>query len=108
MLAYKIFNLVLLSMCVSTISLTITKSRIFSPLRFWVVKRNERVGSLLSCPYCISHWVAAFFVVLLYIDNPMVIVTNILFIDAIIIIFAIISLATIITGIINRINSQKN
>jgi len=100
-LAYKIFNLIILSMCVSTVSLTITKSKFFSFLRYWVNKRNERLGALLSCSYCMSHWVATFFVILLYIYSPIIMVTNILLIDAIITIFATISLATIITGIMH-------
>ncbi|WP_373855435.1 DUF1360 domain-containing protein [Desulfocucumis palustris] len=95
----------MLAMCVSTISLTITKSKVFSPLRNWVIKRNEKLGSLLSCPYCMSHWVATFYVIVLYIYSPMAMVTNILFIDATITIFAIISLATIITGIVRRATS---
>jgi hypothetical protein len=97
-LAYKIFNLIILSMCVSTVSLTITKSKFFSFLRYWVNKRNERLGALLSCSYCMIHWVAAFFVVLLYIYSPIIMVTNIIFIDVTITIFATIALATIITG----------
>lgn len=98
-MAFKIFYLFLLSMCVSTISFTITKSRFFSPLRNWVFMRNERLGKLLRCTYCMSHWVAAFFVILLYIYSPVIMVTSVLFIDAIITIFAIIGLATMITGI---------
>jgi len=88
-------------MCVSTVSFTITKSKFFSPLRYWINKRNERLGSLFSCSYCMSHWVAAFFVVLLYIYSPLMMVTNVLVIDITITIFAIIALATIITGIMH-------
>lgn len=100
-LADKVFNLIMLSMCVSTVSFTITKSKFFSPLRNWVNKRNERLGSLLSCSYCMSHWAATFVVVLLYIYSPIIMVTNVLFIDVIITIFATISLATIITGMMH-------
>ena len=98
-MANKIFNLIILSMCVSTVSLTISKSKFFSPLRYCVNKRSERLGSFLSCSYCMSHWVAAFFVSLLYIYTPIIMVTNIIFIDVTITIFATIALATIITGI---------
>jgi len=88
-------------MCVSTVSFTIAKSKFFKFLRSWVNKRNEKLGSLLSCPYCMSHWVAAFFVILLYIYSPVIMVTKILLIDATITILATISLATIITGLMN-------
>lgn len=86
-------------MCISTVSFTITKSRFFSPLRDWFIRRNERLGKLLRCTYCMSHWVAAFFVILLYIYSPVTMVTDVLFIDAAITIFATIGLATIFTGI---------
>lgn len=99
LLAFKIFYLIILSMCVSTVSLTIAKSKFFSFLRHWVNKRNEKLGSLVSCPYCMSHWVAAFYVVLLYTYSPIIMVTNILFIDISITMFATIALATIISGI---------
>lgn len=101
MLSFKIFYLILLSMCVSTVSFTITKSKFFSFLRNWVNKRNEKLGSLVSCSYCMSHWVAACYVVLLYIYSPVIMVTDILLIDVTITIFATISLASIITGIMH-------
>jgi hypothetical protein len=102
-LADKIFNLIIISMCVSTISITLTKGRPFSFLRNWAFKRSEWLGSLLSCTYCMSHWAAIVIVILVYIYNPIVFITNILFIDAIITIFAIVSISTIITGIIKRL-----
>lgn len=88
-------------MSVATVSFTISKSKFFKFLRYWANQRNEKLGALLSCPYCMSHWVAAFFVILLYIYSPVIMVTTILLIDATITIFAIISLATIITGLMH-------
>lgn len=98
MLADKIFNLVMLSMCISTISLTITKSNAFSFLRQMISERSKKLGALFSCSYCMSHWAAIVFVVLLYAHSPLYMVTNNIFIDITITIFAVVSLATIITG----------
>ncbi|WP_373323054.1 DUF1360 domain-containing protein [Desulforamulus aquiferis] len=99
MVSNKIFTFVMISMCISTISLTITKNKLFSPLRSLVRKRFNWLGTLLSCPYCISHWLAFFLVILFYHYTPVIMVTDLVFLDIIITIFATISLATIITGV---------
>jgi len=96
-LAYKVFSFILLSLCVSTISVTIAKTRIFLSLRHWAHNRTWWLGTLLSCPYCLSHWVSGFFVTLLYIYNPLISITGIVWIDAIITIFATVSLVSVIT-----------
>ena len=98
----KVFYFIMISLCIAAVSLTISKSQIFSPFRRWVEKRSRILGVLLNCTYCTSHWAAIFFVVLLYIYSPVVMVTNILFLDAVITIFATVCLATIIVGIIFR------
>lgn len=42
-------------------SLTITRSKLFKPLRKFVKKRSPWLNELFTCPYCMSHWVAAGF-----------------------------------------------
>lgn len=39
------------------LTLTISKGKIFAPLRERLEGRF--LGNLLSCPYCLMHWVAA-------------------------------------------------
>ncbi len=99
-MAEKIFNLIIISMCVSSISITLTRGSPFSFLRNWAYKRSKWFGALLSCTYCTSHWVAIVIVILVYIYNPIVNITNILFIDAAITVFAVVAISTIITGIV--------
>lgn len=48
----------LLGLCCATISYTLTKGSIFGPLRVWVIERSLWLGKLMSCPYCMSHWIA--------------------------------------------------
>lgn len=40
------------------ISQTVSKERIFAPLRARLGGKDSWVGYLVSCPYCFSHWVA--------------------------------------------------
>lgn len=99
MLADKIFKFVMLSMCIATISLTITKSVAFSPVRRMVYQQSEWLGALFNCPYCLTHWIAILFVTLLYVYSPFHMVTNKVFLDIMIMIFATTSLATLISGV---------
>ncbi|HET9451774.1 MAG TPA: hypothetical protein VFO83_12860 [Aggregicoccus sp.] len=40
------------------VSQTLTKERIFAPLREWLGGKETFFGYLVSCPYCASHYVA--------------------------------------------------
>lgn len=45
---------------VAVATLTISKSKLFAGVREWASeKAPQSLGSLLSCPYCLSHWIAA-------------------------------------------------
>lgn len=48
----------------AALSVTISRASITAPLREWVFSKSERVGHLISCDYCTSHWVAALVVFL--------------------------------------------
>ncbi|HZJ53178.1 MAG TPA: DUF1360 domain-containing protein [Myxococcaceae bacterium] len=47
-----------LSAVVMGIAQTVTKERLFEPLRNRLGGRDSWLGYLVSCPYCVSHWVA--------------------------------------------------
>lgn len=47
-----------LSLAVASISFTISETRLFAPLRTWIMDRNAFVGEIVSCGYCLGHWVA--------------------------------------------------
>jgi hypothetical protein len=57
--------LVMLGVGAAVISLTVTKSKLFKPIREWGMSRkNPLFGELLSCPYCFAHWSALFLSIL--------------------------------------------
>lgn len=43
-------------------ALTITRARPIRPLRDWIFLHSLWWGELISCPYCMSHWIAAVFI----------------------------------------------
>src|SRR4051794_36030173 len=51
-------HLMMVSAVVMCLSYTITKERIFAPLRERLGGKDTFFGYLFSCPYCTSHWIA--------------------------------------------------
>lgn len=58
-----LYYLVIISMAVSVISLTVTKTKVFKPLRLWIDpslaiadSKKSFFGELFSCPYCFSFY----------------------------------------------------
>jgi hypothetical protein len=51
-------RLLLVSLVVMGMSQTIAKERIFAPLRDRLGGKETWLGYLISCPYCVSHWLA--------------------------------------------------
>lgn len=47
---------------VSAFSLTVARTPLFEPVRAFMAARGKTIGYLFHCPYCLSHWLAAFFV----------------------------------------------
>lgn len=62
-------KLFLLALAVSSISLTVSRAKLFADLREFVKSKNVWLGKLLSCPYCTSHWVS-FIITALYLPRP--------------------------------------
>jgi hypothetical protein len=61
----EFFQLVLLSIACGAISMTVSKSKVFLPVRRWIKSWSVFLGEGLACPYCTSHWVA-FILMLIY------------------------------------------
>lgn len=59
----KVNELLLLSVVVASVSFTVAEARLFSPARRWFQAKAPLLGELLSCGYCLSHWVALILVV---------------------------------------------
>jgi hypothetical protein len=51
-------RLVAVSLVVMGLSHTIARERIFAPLRARLGGKETWLGYLVSCPYCVSHWIA--------------------------------------------------
>ena len=47
-----------LSLVVMGLSHTIARERVFAPVRARLGGKETWLGYLVSCPYCVSHWIA--------------------------------------------------
>jgi hypothetical protein len=67
------FHVVLIGVATGALSLFVTKSALLNSFHKWLEKRSPFLEELLSCPWCTSHWVG-FFLMLVYrplvISNP--------------------------------------
>lgn len=88
--------LILISLAVASTSMTISKSTLFSPLRIWIKNKDELCCELISCPYCVSHWISLFISLLIDIT-----VTN-SWLNIYIIMFSIIALSAFWCGLIYK------
>jgi hypothetical protein len=52
------FQLFAVSAVVMGLSYTVSKEEMFRPLRDRCGRKSGWLGYLVSCPYCLSHWVA--------------------------------------------------
>ncbi len=53
-----LWRLVTVSLVVMGLSHTIARERLFAPLRRALGGHDTWLGYLVSCPYCVSHWIA--------------------------------------------------
>jgi len=65
-LLYALLAILVLSLATASVSMTLTKAKIFKAPRDWIKNRGKRLGKvgkyiseLATCPYCMSHWWAA-------------------------------------------------
>jgi hypothetical protein len=55
--AWLFIDMALLSVSTGMVALTLTRSQITKPLRLRFINAPFMIGDLISCPYCMAHWV---------------------------------------------------
>lgn len=90
----QVCSLLVLAVGVAAAALTIAKGKIFSPLRLWLLEHFPWIGKLVSCSYCLSHWLAAFTIIAV---GPFR-WTGLLLLDGLITTFSLIGFASIAAG----------
>lgn len=90
---------VVLALAIASFSVTTAKAKVTKPVREFFLARVKPLGMLLSCPYCVSHWLAFALVLLGYApgfcDNPVM--------DFLVQSFALVAVASLISGTMMRL-----
>ncbi|WP_334183031.1 hypothetical protein [Novosphingobium sp.] len=92
-----LWQCVIIAIAASSISITITLTEIFRPLRELINKAGHMIGYLFHCFYCMSHW-AVFVGIVIY--RPVLISSGMRWVDLIVSAFVTITLSTLVSGII--------
>ena len=91
---------IILAISASSLSITITQTELFSPMRAWISEKNTMIGYLFHCFYCLSHWII-FIGVIIY--QPILISSSFIIIDLLVSSFFTIALATYSSGIVFKV-----
>lgn len=96
----ELYHVAVLALATAAISVTVSKARIFAFVRGWIASRSRRLGELVSCSYCTSHWVA---IGLVAVYRP-VLISQWIILDLIISVFSVVAIAAIVSGVITKLN----
>lgn len=94
-----LYHITVLALATAAISVTVSKARLFASAREWIALRSNRLGELVSCSYCTSHWVAIAFVA---IYRP-VLISQWIAVDLLVSVFGVVAIASIISGVIIKL-----
>lgn len=81
------------------ISTTMSRARVFRPLRAAAKRRNDYIGEGLSCQFCISHW-AGFILAAIY--QPRLLMSGLWLLDVAVSAFIVIGLGALIARTIGK------
>lgn len=91
---------VVVAMAASSISITVTQTELFAPLRALANRTHAMVGHLFHCFYCMSHWVV---ILGILIYRPVILPSGFVVIDWLVSAFFTITLATFTSGLVFKV-----
>lgn len=92
---WMLVNFVLTAMAISSIAVTISTSKLFAPLVAKVQEYSKWLGQLVSCHYCLSHWIAMFAALFFPVE-----LSNIWIVNWFVTAFALVTLSSVFSLII--------
>lgn len=93
----------IVAISIAAASITLTRARIFKPLRDRAMNSNYLLFKLVSCPYCMSHWLAAVFV-----PWTLFTISDVIWLDGLMTWFFLVGLAAMFEGfMMNQLHMQE-
>ncbi|TQV74167.1 hypothetical protein FKG94_16290 [Exilibacterium tricleocarpae] len=97
---FQLWTCAVLALSASCLSITVTQTELFAPMRAWISQKNSLIGHLFQCFYCLSHWVVF---VGIFVYQPTLVSSSFKFIDLVISAFFTIGLSTFFSGIVFKV-----
>lgn len=91
-----LWTCLVIALASSSISLTLTQTELFAPLRALAARIHPMIGHLAHCFYCTSHWVV---IAGIAIYQPTLVSSGTIVVDLIVSTFVTVSLATYMSGL---------
>lgn len=92
-----VFSYLAIGLALATASVTLTRARIFEPVRTWSQKKSFLLFKLISCPYCMCHWLALWLV-----PFTMYVITDIWLFDAALTWFMLVGIGALFEGLLMK------
>ncbi|CAI1766930.1 Uncharacterised protein [Serratia grimesii] len=87
----------MIALASASISMTVTQTELFAALRAWTARKNDLLGHLFKCFYCMSHWVV---IAGMLIYRPTLMNSDIALIDWVMTAFIVLTITTFINGLL--------
>lgn len=98
--AQGLWTCLILAIAAAAVSITITQTEMFAPLRAAANKAGHQIGHLFHCFYCISHWVV---IAGIATYRPVLVSSSIPIIDWVVSAFFTIAVSAFFSGMIFRV-----
>lgn len=96
----SVWTCLVIAIASGTISITITQTELFAPLRALMQKAGHMIGYLFQCFYCMKHWIVGIFV-LIY--QPVLVQSHLCLIDLIVSWFFTVTISTFVSGLVFKV-----
>lgn len=96
----SVWTCLVIALASGTVSITITQTELFAPLRALMQKAGHMTGYLFQCFYCMKHWIVGIFV-LIY--QPMLVKSDFWLIDLIVSWFFTVTISTFVSGLVFKV-----
>lgn len=91
---------IVLAIAAASVSVTLTQTELFAPIRARANKAGHMIGHLFHCFYCMSHWVV---IVGIAVYRPVILSSGWLMIDLTVSTFFTVTLSAFFSGMILKV-----
>lgn len=100
LLASDLSVCLMIALASASLSMTITQTELFAAMRAWTARKNDLLGHLFRCFYCMSHWAV---IVGMLIYRPALLHSGIGLIDWVMTAFIVLTVTTMINGLLFKV-----